>query len=695
MKKNDTHNRLNVLRESVNDSSRSFRTAYTFYLIVGSYILLLVSATNQELLFRAGEVQMPVINVGVSVVSFFVISPWILLILHFNLLLQAIFLSAKISQYATALNQTTTINSQRNEAFGLLFPISLTHFLSKGDQRKGTKILLSMMISISIIFFPVVILLYIQTKYLVYQDELTTWLHRAAIVADIGLLWWLWPRITATNQKWRDWWRTQWRASSLRLGLLLFLSTTVTVLLFVLAIVDSSGGRISQLSPSLDAFRDLVVSGRQFDLSGRAIVAKEPSPEILSAYYRATCRSTTSDGIHVHCNESAIDLGAPIWCKFAEPLRFNGRSFRSANFAGSTFCGAVFRNSNFTGANLSETKLYGASFTGSTLRDVDLSNAMLPGAKLVRSDLSGSTLWRTQLSGADLTRTKLNGAILIGVNLNGAALNNAELHITTLADTQLQGADLGYAQLYGAHLKQVRLQGADLYEADLIGIYMSEVELRGATLARSKLLGAYIIQTDFDLTDLREINIKSETVPPDAALQGMINGIDNGKVQEQFEMAIQRAKDGKIMVVPRTVANAVMCRTKTFSKLLLEAMRRQGEFQPAKIVECNGTEMDKLNEYFTDLTDYLVKLSCSDRFGYVTKGVASRAIANPSPSGTKLDSARSKELSLYKTFQPMLANKLLNANCTGVASGLKMLKQTTYADLLNLADRSSDSQVQR
>ena len=81
----DAQGRFDRLRESANESARSFRTAYTFYLIVALYILVIVSSTQQELLFRGGDVQMPIVNVGVPVVWFFTVIPWLLVLLHFKL----------------------------------------------------------------------------------------------------------------------------------------------------------------------------------------------------------------------------------------------------------------------------------------------------------------------------------------------------------------------------------------------------------------------------------------------------------------------------------------------------------------------------------------------------------------------------------------------------------------------------------
>ena len=118
---------LDRLRESANDGARNFRTVYTFYLIVSLYILVVVSSTDHELLFRAGDVQMPIINARVSVVWFFTAVPWILLILHFNLLIQVMFLSRKINRYVSALDRHVLSVHERTVALDLLFPLPLAH----------------------------------------------------------------------------------------------------------------------------------------------------------------------------------------------------------------------------------------------------------------------------------------------------------------------------------------------------------------------------------------------------------------------------------------------------------------------------------------------------------------------------------------------------------------------------------------
>ena len=211
----DIQGRLDRLREAANESARSFRTAYAFYLIVALYILVVVSSTQQELLFRAGDVQMPIVNVGVPVVWFFTVVPWLLLLLHFNLLVQAIFLANKVSQYATALEGQIRSRNERSEALGLLYPAPLAHKVADAGQQGSMRRILNVIVFVTLAVLPPAILIFAQVRFLLYQDELFTWLHRGAVVVDIGLLWWLWPRITVPHLAWREWYRTRWLKASL------------------------------------------------------------------------------------------------------------------------------------------------------------------------------------------------------------------------------------------------------------------------------------------------------------------------------------------------------------------------------------------------------------------------------------------------------------------------------------------------
>ena len=150
----DMQGRFDRLRESANESARSFRTAYTFYLIVALYILVIVSSTHHDLLFRAGNVQMPIVNVGVPVVWFFTVVSWLLLLLHFNLLIQARFLAKKVRQYADALEGQIKSRNERSEALGLLYPTPLAHKVADAAQQGSMRRIINVIVFVTLAVLP-------------------------------------------------------------------------------------------------------------------------------------------------------------------------------------------------------------------------------------------------------------------------------------------------------------------------------------------------------------------------------------------------------------------------------------------------------------------------------------------------------------------------------------------------------------
>ncbi len=504
--------------EAANDTARNFRAVYTTYLVIASYILVTILSTDDELLFRAGNVQMPIINTSVSVVWFFRIAPLILLLLHLNLLMQAMFLSTKVHRY------TSRLAKENIHTRGLLFPAPLAHLLVAGDQRRVVQWIVWIVVFISLVVLPPGILIYTEIHFLTYQSGLDTWLHRAAILLDIILLWSIWPHIiTPPDTGWKEWWRqSPWK----RRATTTFAS--VATGLFVFVIADIPGGTMENFIPA-NALRDWLEPGlgRRYQLEEQILVQEEPPPEVLAAHLVA-CKSQNSDD-RTDC-QAEIKLGTPIWCQYAKPLPLQGRAFRHANLQKAVLCGvdlsvdddadlsvdlsdADLSMARLHGADLRNTKLQGVKLRGIKLQGADLSSAWLPGADLREAELQGADLREAKLPGADLREAKLQGADLSSAWLPGADLREAELQGADLREAELQGADLREAKLQGADLSSAWLPGADLRKAELQGADLSAVELPGADLRDAELQGtnlssAWLQGADLSKADLQGADLR-------------------------------------------------------------------------------------------------------------------------------------------------------------------------------------------
>ena len=610
--------RLDRLRESANDSARTFRTAYTFYLVVALYVLVIVSSTDHELLFRAGDVQMPIVNVGVPVVWFFVVVPWLLVLLHFNLLIQATFLADKVSQYASAIFGQTRAPKERTEALGLLYPAPLAHKVAEIHQPGTMRRLLNAMVLVTLAALPPAILMFAQVKFLPYQGEFFTWLHRISVGVDIGLLWWLWPRIAEPYLAWRAWFNSR------RLKAWAMLGATALTGLFSIVVADFPGGSIGNLTPVpvLDSLRDSL--GRKYDLSGRVLVVNEPSPEILAAHYRATCESETG------CDESVIAVGSSFWCKHTKPLQLNNRNFRYARVTGSTLCGVNFENATLDGAELSSARLLAADLRGAELHGAELFMTKLHGAVLRGAKLHGAVLWSAELHGAHLSGVEFHGANLRWAQLYGADLSGAKFHGAGLPGAKLHGADLRYADFHGASLSEAELplaylhnaqfHGADLRGAKLHGADLSGAEFHGADLSEAELSGADLVNTEFYLADLRLTDI-SDPLLSDQELERLgriITDIQILHIRNAAFIRFRNLENHKLS--PQSLKDAIICQEDDLASLLDDPTMLEN----AHVVDCQSEHIDELTTYSEELKTFLSNLVSSDETGYIRKAIEVR-----------------------------------------------------------------------
>ncbi|MCP5085727.1 MAG: pentapeptide repeat-containing protein [Rhodobacteraceae bacterium] len=148
------------------------------------------------------------------------------------------------------------------------------------------------------------------------------------------------------------------------------------------------------------------------------------------------------------------------------------------------------------GTDLREARLEGTYFIQAFLERANLRNARLEGAHLNAAQMEGADLKGVWLVGADVSFARLEGADLSGAHLEEADFSSARLEGADLSFAQLQGADLTGAWLEGAILIETRLDRADLRWAQLDGKSLRGARLEGADLSEVQLEGA-------DLSDAR------------------------------------------------------------------------------------------------------------------------------------------------------------------------------------------------
>jgi uncharacterized protein YjbI with pentapeptide repeats len=491
------------LLSSVNDAANAVSTRFVTFISVGAYVAVTVASTTHEMLLRASNlVTLPLLNAQIPIIGpfgFYTIAPWLIVLLHSDLLLQLSILGNELARFDQELNKVEepkrTLLRQRVANFYYVL------YLSGGAPSRFLHLLSAFITWMTAVMIPLALLLFIQIRFLPFHSPSDTWLHRAAIVVDVALILFilmprLWPRLRATAR------HTGWRlllrqAVSVPIFIALACTATLFTSFFLATIPDGPGGT------SLFA--------QNMQLRERVLTANVLSPEDINALR---------------------DAGDPekqreVLAKVMPFQALQGRDFRFADLYNAVLprldlravrsddgqpreplpadCDA--RRScedppDCEEPGLERTQLIGANFAWASMQGAMFDEAILDEANLSWAKLQDGSLNRAHLNRANLSSARLRSARLESAKLCGADLSEAEMDGSVVVRAHLQGASLRGARLVSANLAGADLRGADLSGADLTDANFTGARLQGAVLRGAKTRGAIFDGANVELADL-------------------------------------------------------------------------------------------------------------------------------------------------------------------------------------------------
>lgn len=421
------------------------------------YLWMLALATTHRMLLLDLPQTLPILQLKVELLPFYVIAPLLYLVAHFYILV--------------------TLAGPKPQAGINGLAIGQIAFMT-------------------VVIAPLATLILVQMMFLPYHSLAITWWHRALVLADLSLVIVIWRRyfhdsgIDNPLLLFRD--RPQ---LTFRLALVAKLGAVAVVVWLSLWEGRWAGedyiGRTDFLGP-----RAGVVFGLFPDrlmLGGETIVGEQRLEE--------TKREMASRG-----------------GDFVPTIRLDGRDLQAAVLSGADLRGVSLFKAVLRGAKLSSARLDGANLTWSSLQVADLEDARLPAASLMGTQLQFADLSATMLAGANLSAVSFQGANLGGAQLVGATLEGAQLQGAFLRFAGLQGANLRSAVLRGANLEFANLWGADLRGAQFQGANLSAAQLQGANLSATEIGdgefdGTFVFRADIGNANFSNSVIRS--VRPD------------------------------------------------------------------------------------------------------------------------------------------------------------------------------------
>jgi uncharacterized protein YjbI with pentapeptide repeats len=488
---------LKVLADAANEAAKREAAQWFFFITIMVTLAAIVGSTTHRRLFLEEPVRVPLLSLDLPLVSFYWVAPAFFVVLHFYLLAQLRVVAGKVHAFLNAAETQVGRNpAALQPAVRQLDAFAVVQVMAA--ERLGERAwALRAMVWTTLVIAPVLLLLFFQLRFLPYHDEWTTWWHRLLLLADLMLLWNLWPHDDQQmEQTVPAWWPNLGVAVAfLAVISLPAVAAGVGLVLAGLALMSWLSSQAAAWLPRLPRAPWLRFMATFLVAFFSAIAAIPPTngtdydgPLVggMRAWlFDRGVDPDTQRPLSLFSRNLVLPDEVLIDVEELKAFRENPEK-AIANIARTR----VLRGRDLRNAVLDRADLRRADLTAAVLHAARLNGAKLAGAHLDRAQMQGARLESAQLRGARLEFAQLQGAWLVGAQMQGARLELAQLQGARLDGAQMQGAWLVAAQMQGARLEFAQLQGALLFGAQMQGALLVSARMQGARLDGARMQGA-------------------------------------------------------------------------------------------------------------------------------------------------------------------------------------------------------------
>jgi len=482
---------------SLKDFSKQVRNRTIFFILFNVYAFLNVLATTDKDIFLLNPIKMPLLNIELPLIAFYIIIPLILVSLHFNLMY-------KLLSYRTFLERS--LKDYKQAIDSLPFGIYEEILLGKGLFLKN---ILKIFFFFITYLMPIIVLLTFWYRFADYHDFVISSYHLLlAFVSFVVAFYFVSHKKVLKSLVKTDGYlkaesfvkeyineKYSKIPSKLLRWFVYYVIPLIFVSILVWAFIYPYHLIIKEVSKDTEEIinKEFIEEKENF-IKGNFILLTVKFG-FLEEFMERPALNVSGEILVKGVDKEILEIirefknGDKSLLHYVPRTDYSGRNFSFANLSES-----ILINSDLRETNLFKAKLWGANLYGTNLRKANLSgtvlaHANLSGAKLWGANLYETNLEKANLSGVDLGLANLSGARLGYANLSGAYLGGANLSRAGLRNVNLSRADLRNANLFGAILWRANLSGADLEKANLSGCYVEEVDFLGAILESAKLKG--------------------------------------------------------------------------------------------------------------------------------------------------------------------------------------------------------------
>lgn len=534
-----------LIKASNEDIARSRIELFSF---LGLLIFIAVTTSNitDRVLLVGSRTKFPLLDVTIGIDQFLLVSPFVILGVHFALLLKFDQLRNKCREIDRQLNELAHAG-QAHAARDLSLLVG-TNFLAQwivglGRDRFYRRLNFAVYM-LAVAIAPVIVLVLITVRTLPLHQEPWTMVQNGLLCSDLWLL--VYFHAGRRHPKTR---------ASVSAALFLIFAN----LLFCVpdSCFDRSGialwpapapfgrgaasGRLAFFPTAFFLENGVDEATQRPMLSGsRNLIVRDDRTLLPGSKAGATAdqadRSSVSSDVAGNDGPTISLRGRDLRYAIFDRSDLHGADFALADLAGASFRGTNLQRSKFgcvwqdpsplrflwaklsrsqsfpeqfctelDRANLSGADLGGAEFRTPGSRMPSLKGVKFAGARLDLLDLSDADLGLADLTGASLVGANLANATLAGASLAGADLTAADLSLADLGLAALNDAVLNGADLIGARLVAAEMSSASLVAADLSGAILTGTRLKGAHLwLTSPPQKKDLAWADLSVADLKE-----------------------------------------------------------------------------------------------------------------------------------------------------------------------------------------------
>lgn len=516
------------LLEAVNRSSDMAHTGWLIFLLVMAYLMIAVAGVTHTDLLLEKPVQLPIFGIEIPQIQFFQFAPILLVLFHLGIVSQLVLLARKTLEFDLAVQQ---LESSVRRTHPLRLELH-NFFFVQGIGGPHRSIVMGAFLHgmswLTLVVIPVLLLLFIQIKFLPYHDVVVTWSHRIALVVDIFMMTLLGVFLIRPET---SFWRAVWRSvANYPVGFLMTVAVFFSVAIFSFFVATIPGEPLDRM----------VQKARQGAASGVAASTEQPDFMVGFAVpaFVAGADGSLFGVFHRNLIVTDQDLVEDREVTAGEPtISLRDRDLRFAKLDRSDL-----HQADLTGANLDGASLVGTDLRAVRLQCADITLLILTDdrkasrcASARNADFTRAVLTNAQMAGADvrgarfeeatLNNSNMSYSLFAGTNFSSAKLQKVDFTGGTRGQganfliASLEGADLTGSQLQFADFSSANMQGAVLAHAHLQSAVLRDANLEGADLQRTKLHGADLTSAAVSAADIRWAQVWMTSPPADTAVQ--------------------------------------------------------------------------------------------------------------------------------------------------------------------------------